>query len=107
MIRIHASDYWIRIRIQEAQKHTDPTDPDLQHCTLPVEDDQRIPGSGQPVQRHILQAVHHAPHKLLGPRLQAKTVGGPASHKVKINYLQKNRWAPGSYGGKFLAEQNR
>jgi hypothetical protein len=27
-IRIHTPDYWIRIRIQEAQKHTDPTDPD-------------------------------------------------------------------------------
>ncbi len=23
---------WIRIRIQEAQKHTDPTDPNPQHC---------------------------------------------------------------------------
>ncbi len=38
-IRIHASDYLIRIRIQEAQKHKDPTDPDLdsdpQHCFGP------------------------------------------------------------------------
>ncbi len=25
-IRIRTSDYWIRIRIQEAQNHTDPTD---------------------------------------------------------------------------------
>ncbi len=31
-IRIHTSDLWIRIRIQEAQKHTDPMDP--QHCFL-------------------------------------------------------------------------
>ncbi len=23
---------WIRIRIQEAQKYTKPTDPDAQHC---------------------------------------------------------------------------
>ncbi len=30
-IRIHTSDKWIRIRIHEAQKHTDPTDPDPQH----------------------------------------------------------------------------
>ncbi len=36
--RIHTSDYWIRIRIQEAQKHEDPVDPDPdsdpypQHC---------------------------------------------------------------------------
>jgi hypothetical protein len=30
-IRIHTSDYWIRIRIQEAQKHVDPVDPDPQH----------------------------------------------------------------------------
>ncbi len=29
--RIHYSDYWIRIRIQEAQKHVDPVDPDPQH----------------------------------------------------------------------------
>jgi hypothetical protein len=29
-IRIHTSDQWIRIRIQEAQKHTDP-DSDPQH----------------------------------------------------------------------------
>jgi hypothetical protein len=29
-IRIHISDLWIRI--QEAKKHTDPTDPDPQHC---------------------------------------------------------------------------
>ncbi len=27
-IRIHTSDYWIRIRIQEAQKQVDPVDPD-------------------------------------------------------------------------------
>ncbi len=27
-IRIHTSDWWIRIRIQEAQKHVDPVDPD-------------------------------------------------------------------------------
>ncbi len=30
------SDWWIRIRIREAQKHVDPmdpeSDPDLQHC---------------------------------------------------------------------------
>jgi hypothetical protein len=26
--RIHTSDYWIGIRIQEAQKHVDPVDPD-------------------------------------------------------------------------------
>ncbi len=33
--RIHASDYWIRIRIQEAQKHVDPdSDPDPQHWTF-------------------------------------------------------------------------
>ncbi len=35
-IRIHTSDWWIRIRIQEAQKHVDPVDPDPdsdgQHC---------------------------------------------------------------------------
>jgi hypothetical protein len=35
-MRIHTSDKWIRI--QEAQKHTDPTDPDpdsdSQHCFL-------------------------------------------------------------------------
>jgi hypothetical protein len=30
-IRIHTSYYWIRIRIQEAQKHTDPPDPDSEH----------------------------------------------------------------------------
>ncbi len=30
-IRIHTSDLWIRIGIQEAQKHTDPTAPDPQH----------------------------------------------------------------------------
>ncbi len=30
-IRIHTSDQWIWIQIQEAQKHTDPTDPDPQH----------------------------------------------------------------------------
>jgi hypothetical protein len=29
--RIRISYYWIRIWIQEAQKHTDPTDPDPQH----------------------------------------------------------------------------
>jgi hypothetical protein len=27
-IRIHNADQWIRIRIQEAQKHVDPVDPD-------------------------------------------------------------------------------
>ena len=27
-IRIHTSDLWIRIRIQEAQKYVDPLDPD-------------------------------------------------------------------------------
>jgi len=26
--RIHTSDLWIRIRIQEAQKQSDPMDPD-------------------------------------------------------------------------------
>jgi hypothetical protein len=26
--RIHTSDYWIRIRIREAQKHVNPVDPD-------------------------------------------------------------------------------
>jgi hypothetical protein len=35
-IRIHTSYWWIRIRIQEAQKHVDPvdpdSDPDTQHC---------------------------------------------------------------------------
>jgi hypothetical protein len=35
-IRIHTSDWLIRIRIQEAQKHVDPVDPDPysdpQHC---------------------------------------------------------------------------
>jgi hypothetical protein len=34
-IRIHTSDYWIRIRIQEAQKDVDPVelqDPSPQHC---------------------------------------------------------------------------
>ncbi len=30
-IRIRIWYYWIRIRFQEAQKHTDPTDPDPQH----------------------------------------------------------------------------
>jgi hypothetical protein len=30
-IRIYTSDWWIRIRIQEAQKHVDPVDPDPQH----------------------------------------------------------------------------
>ncbi len=30
-IRIRSSDWWIRIRIQEAQKHVDP-DSDPQHC---------------------------------------------------------------------------
>jgi hypothetical protein len=34
-IRIHTSDYWIRIRNQEAEKHTNPTDPDPQHCEKP------------------------------------------------------------------------
>ncbi len=29
--RIHTSDWWIRIQIQEAQKHVDPVDPDPQH----------------------------------------------------------------------------
>jgi hypothetical protein len=29
--RIHTSDLCIRIRIQEAQKHVDPMDPDPQH----------------------------------------------------------------------------
>jgi hypothetical protein len=29
-IRIHTSDNWIRIRIQEAQKYADPADPDPQ-----------------------------------------------------------------------------
>ncbi len=33
-IRIHTSDLWIRIRIQEAQKHVDPVDPDPQHCIV-------------------------------------------------------------------------
>jgi hypothetical protein len=33
-IRIHTSDKWIRIRIQEARQHTDPTDPDPQHCLM-------------------------------------------------------------------------
>jgi hypothetical protein len=39
-VGIHTSDYWIQIEIQEAQKHTDPTDldpdsdPDPQHCFL-------------------------------------------------------------------------
>ncbi len=32
-IRIHTSDWWIRIRIQEAQKHVD-SDSDPQHCFL-------------------------------------------------------------------------
>ncbi len=27
-IHIHTSDLWIQIRIQEAQKHVDPVDPD-------------------------------------------------------------------------------
>jgi hypothetical protein len=31
-IRIHIFDKWIRMRIREAQKHMDPTDPDPQHC---------------------------------------------------------------------------
>ncbi len=26
---IRTSDYWIQMQIREAQKHTDPTDPDL------------------------------------------------------------------------------
>jgi hypothetical protein len=30
-IRIRISDLWIRMWIQEAQKHMDPTDPDPQH----------------------------------------------------------------------------
>ena len=36
-IRIHTSDQWIRIRIQDSQKHVDPvdkdpdSDPDPQH----------------------------------------------------------------------------
>ncbi len=29
---IRTSDLWIQIRILEAQNHTDPTDPDPQHC---------------------------------------------------------------------------
>jgi hypothetical protein len=29
-IRIRISNYWIRIRIQEAQKYADPADPDPQ-----------------------------------------------------------------------------
>ncbi len=34
-IRIHTSDLYIRIRIQEPNKHMDPTDPDPQHwCNL-------------------------------------------------------------------------
>jgi hypothetical protein len=35
--RIRTSTKRIRMRIQEAQKHTDPTDPDLEHwyTTLP------------------------------------------------------------------------
>jgi hypothetical protein len=32
VLRIHDNLVWIRIRIQEAQKHMDPTDPDPQHC---------------------------------------------------------------------------
>ncbi len=32
-IRIHTADDRFWIRIQEAQKHTDPTDPDPQHWT--------------------------------------------------------------------------
>jgi hypothetical protein len=32
-IRIHTSEWWIRIRIQEAQKHVDPVDPDPQHSS--------------------------------------------------------------------------
>ncbi len=35
-IRIRPSDQWIRIRIQEAQKHMDPTDPDPQHWRKPL-----------------------------------------------------------------------
>ena len=31
-IRIHTSVTRIRIRIQEAQKHVDPVDPDPEHC---------------------------------------------------------------------------
>jgi hypothetical protein len=30
-IRIRISDYWIRVR--EARKHLDPTDPNPQHCS--------------------------------------------------------------------------
>jgi hypothetical protein len=31
-IRIRTSDSWIWMQIREAQKHMDPTDPDLQQC---------------------------------------------------------------------------
>jgi hypothetical protein len=47
-IRIHISNYWIRMRIREAQKHMDATDPDPhpQHCyelyTKPVKTTFRI-----------------------------------------------------------------
>jgi hypothetical protein len=32
VLLIHDILVWIRIRIQEAQKHMDPTDSDPQHC---------------------------------------------------------------------------
>jgi hypothetical protein len=50
-IRIHTSDQWIRIRIQEAQKHVDPVDPDPvdpdpdsdpQHCFLKIRHSSKI-----------------------------------------------------------------
>jgi hypothetical protein len=46
--QIYASEIWIRIRIriQEAQKHTDPTDPDPQHCCAKnaIDTDFHAPG---------------------------------------------------------------
>jgi len=38
--RIHTSDLWIRIR--EAQKHVNPVDPDLEHCSIVFEKLQSI-----------------------------------------------------------------
>ena len=35
MIRIHISEQWIRMRIREAQKHMDPTNPNPQHWPQP------------------------------------------------------------------------
>jgi hypothetical protein len=93
-IRIHTSDWWIRIRIQEAEKHVDPVDPDPARLLLwPVlrigfvlmlirirlsifdadSDLDLFPSSSYTKVRHLPAGEDH----------------GPGSFKVKTTFMQR------------------